>query len=347
MWNTVFGVTKEGKKAHRYILVNNKGMSVELSDFGALVLSIYVLDKYGRKRDVVLGYDNLMDYYEQNTGFGAYIGRNANRIAGAEVTIEDIKYLLDKNDNQNNLHSGFNRSHHKLYSVRNGKTDACEFVELERCSPNMEQGFPGNLEQKIRYTLTDKNEFIIDYEMLSDMTTIVNPTNHSYFNLDGHNSGTILKHYMEIYSGQMLELGNDMIPTGEIIDISDTPFDFRKSKQIGKDIDADNSQIKIAGGYDHNYIFPNDRKTRKVAKLYGADSGIRMDVYSDLCGLQVYTGNYLNGQIGQDGAIYNKRSGVCFETQFYPNSCNNPEFPSCILPAYKIFKSRTVYQFFA
>ena len=179
------------------------------------------------------------------------------------------------------------------------------------------------------------------------MTTIVNPTNHSYFNLDGHNSGTILKHYMEIYSGQMLELGNDMIPTGEIIDISDTPFDFRKSKQIGKDIDADNSQIKIAGGYDHNYIFPNDRKTRKVAKLYGADSGIRMDVYSDLCGLQVYTGNYLNGQIGKDGAIYNKRSGVCFETQFYPNSCNNPEFPSCILPAYKIFKSRTVYQFFA
>lgn len=347
MWNTVFGVTKEGKKAHRYILVNNKGMSVELSDFGALVLSIYVLDKYGRKRDVVLGYDNLMDYYEQNTGFGAYIGRNANRIAGAEVTIEDIKYLLDKNDNQNNLHSGFNRSHHKLYSVRNGKTDACEFVEMERYSPNMEQGFPGNLEQKIRYTLTDKNEFIIDYEMLSDMTTVVNPTNHSYFNLDGHNSGTILKHYMEIYSGQMLELGNDMIPTGKIIDISDTPFDFRKSKQIGKDIDADNSQIKIAGGYDHNYIFPNDRKTRKVAKLYGADSGIRMDVYSDLCGLQVYTGNYLNGQIGKDGAIYNKRSGVCFETQFYPNSCNNPEFPSCILPAYKIFKSRTAYQFFA
>ena len=207
---------------------------------------------------------------------------NANRIAGAEVTIEGTKYLLDKNDNQNNLHSGFNRSHHKLYSVRNGKTDACEFVEMERYSPNMEQGFPGNLEQKIRYTLTDKNEFIIDYEMLSDMTTVVNPTNHSYFNLDGHNSGTIFKHYMEIYSGQMLELGNDMIPTGEIIDISDTPFDFRKSKQIGK-----------------------------------------------------------------DGAIYNKRSGVCFETQFYPNSCNNPEFPSCILPAYKIFKSRTVYQFFA
>ena len=151
---------------------------------------------------------------------------------------------------------------------------------------------------------------------------------------------------MEIYSGQILEICNDMIPTGRIIDISDTPFDFRKRKQIGKDIDADNPQMKIAGGYDHNYIFQNDRKLRKVAKLYGADSGIGMDVYSDLCGLQFYTGNFLNSQIGKDGAVYKKRSGVCFETQFYPNSCNTSEFPSCILPAYKVFKSRTIYHFF-
>ena len=312
MWHTDFGITKEGEKAHRFLLTNNRGMCVELSDFGALVLSVYVLDRHGRNRDVVLGYDNLTDYYEQDTGFGAYIGRNANRIAGAEVTIEGTKYLLDKNDNQNNLHSGFNRSHHKLYSVKNGKDDVCEFVQMERYSPHMEQGFPGNLKQTIRYSLTDKNEFIIDYEMLSDMTTVV----------------------------------NDMIPTGRIIDISDTPFDFRKRKQIGKDIDADNPQMKIAGGYDHNYIFQNDRKLRKVAKLYGADSGIGMDVYSDLCGLQFYTGNFLNGQIGKDGAVYKKRSGVCFETQFYPNSCNTSEFPSCILPAYKVFKSRTIYHFF-
>ena len=143
MWYTDFGITKEGEKAHRFILTNNRGMCVELSDFGALVLSVYVLDRYGRNRDVVLGYDNLTDYYEQDTGFGAYIGRNANRIAGAEVTIEGTKYLLDKNDNQNNLHSGFNRSHHKLYSVKNGKDDVCEFVQMERYSPHMEQGFPG------------------------------------------------------------------------------------------------------------------------------------------------------------------------------------------------------------
>lgn len=346
MWHTDFGTTKDGEKVHRFLLINNRGMCVEVSDFGALVLSVYVLDRHGRNRDVVLGYDNLMDYYEQETGFGAYIGRNANRIAGAEVTIEGTKYLLDKNNNGNNLHSGFNRSHDKRYITETGKNGEGSYVEMKRHSPHLEQGFPGNLKQVIRYTLTDKNEFIIDYEMLSDMATVVNPTNHSYFNLDGHKSGTILRHDMEIYSGQILETDTEMIPTGRIVDVAGTPFDFRKRKQIGKDIGADNPLLKNAGGYDHNYIFPNDRKLRKVAKLYGADSGIQMEVFSDLCGLQVYTGNFLNGQKGKDGAVYNKQSGVCFETQFFPNSCNEPAFPSCILPAYEMFKSRTVYRFY-
>lgn len=346
MWHTDFGITKEGETAHRFLLVNSRGMCAEVSDFGALVLSVYVLDRYGRNRDVVLGYDKLSDYYEQETGFGAYIGRNANRIAGAEVTIAGTKYLLDKNDHGNNLHSGFNRSHDKLYKAKSGQSEEGRFVEMERYSPHLEQGFPGNLKQIIRYTLTDKNEFIIDYEMLCDMDTVINPTNHSYFNLDGHNSGTILKHDMEIYSQHILETDKEMIPTGQMIDVAGTPFDFRKRKQIGKDIGADNPQLKNAGGYDHNYIFPDDRKLRKVAKLYASESGIRMDVFSDLCGLQVYTGNFLNGQKGKDGAVYNKHSGVCFETQFFPNSCNEPAFPSCILPAYKMFKSRTVYKFY-
>lgn len=345
MWHTEFGTTKEGETAYRYLLMNNRGMCVEVSDFGALVLSVFVLDRYGKNRDVVLGYDNLTDYYEQETGFGAYIGRNANRIAGAEVTIEGIKYLLDKNNNGNNLHSGFNRSHDKIYRARTGQNEEGKFVELERYSSHMEQGFPGNLRQIIRYTLTDENEFIIDYEMQSDKTTVVNPTNHSYFNLDGHKSGTVLNHDMEIYSGQILETDKDMIPTGRIVDVADTPFDFRKRKRVGKEIDSENILLKNAGGYDHNYIFPNDRRLRKVAELYGADSGIVMEVFTDLCGLQVYTGNFLNGQKGKENAVYEKQSGICFETQFYPNACKEPEFPSCILPAYKVFKSRTVYQF--
>ena len=342
-----FGKTKNGEQTHLFTLENSNGMKVKVCDYGATLVSLIVPDKDGKDTDIVLGYDNVDPYQGASAFFGANVGRNANRIKGARCIIDGVEYNLESNDgdNGNNLHSGSNCTALKMWKAIYDE-NVNDKISFEILSKDMEQGFPGNLKQTIRYSLTDKNEFIIDYEMLSDMTTVVNPTNHSYFNLDGHNSGTILKHYMEIYSGQILEIGNDMIPTGRIIDISDTPFDFRKRKQIGKDIDADNPQMKIAGGYDHNYIFQNDRKLRKVAKLYGADSGIGMDVYSDLCGLQFYTGNFLNGQIGKDGAVYKKRSGVCFETQFYPNSCNTSEFPSCILPAYKVFKSRTIYHFF-
>ncbi|MCI8327282.1 MAG: galactose mutarotase [Lachnospiraceae bacterium] len=340
-----FGVTKDGEKASRFLLENGNGVSVEVSDFGALVLSILVPDRQGKKRDVVLGYGTLMDYYNNEAAFGAYIGRNANRIAGTKVTIEGSEYLLDANDNENNLHSGFNRSHDKFYQSKTGQNAEGDFVEFRRNSPHMEQGFPGALEQKIRYTLTDKNEFVIDYEIVSDRTTVVNPTNHSYFNLDGHESGTVLRHDMKIYSDEMLEINEDMIPTGRILGVADTPFDFRQKKQIGKDIDAEHLLLRIARGYDHSYVFANDRKLKKVAKLYGANSGIMMEVFSDLCGLQVYTGNFLNGQKGKDGAVYEQRSGVCFETQFYPNSCKEPKFPSSVLPAHEVFKSKTVYQF--
>lgn len=340
-----FGITKDSKKASRFILENNKGMCIEVSDFGALVLSIFVPDKFGNRKDVVLGFENLSDYYNNDVAFGAYIGRNANRIEGANVIIEGQSFVLDVNNNGNNLHSGFDRSHYKFYDSTFGKNEVESFIEFSRTSPHMEQGFPGNVIQKIRYTLTDENEFVIDYEMVSDKTTVINPTNHSYFNLDGHDSGTILKHEMEIYSDKILNIDNDMIPTGEIIDITKTPMDFQGRKEIGADIDCDYLPLTIAGGYDHNYVFLNDRKLKKVAKLYGADSGIAMTVFSDLCGLQVYSANFLNGEIGKNGAVYGKRSGICFETQFYPNSCKEASFPSCILPANEIFKSRTVYQF--
>lgn len=340
-----FGVTKDGEKASRFILENSKGMCVEVSDFGALVLSILVPDKRDSIRDVVLGFENLKDYYNNDIGLGAYIGRNANRIEGAKVTIEGKEYVVDANNNGNNLHSGFDRSHYKFYRSQFGQNEEGSFVEFSRNSPHMEQGLPGNLEQKIRYMLTEKNEFIIDYEMVCDKMTIVNPTNHSYFNLDGHNSGTILQHEMEIYSDKVLNIDRNLIPTGEIINVTKTPMDFQYRKEIGKDIDSDYLPLIIAGGYDHNYVFSNDRKLKKVAKLYAADSGITMAVFSDLCGLQVYSGNFLNGQTGKAGAIYIKRSGICFETQFYPNSCKEASFPSCILPGDEVFQSRTVYQF--
>lgn len=340
-----FGETKTGQTAYKYFLHNSKGMRVVLSDFGALVLSIEIPDANGLLRDVALGFEKIEDYYCIETGMGAYIGRNANRIKDAKVRINGEEYILDQNDGNNNLHSGFNRSHCKIYKAKQGCSQDEMYVEFYRISPDMEQGMPGNLQQKIRYTLTEKNEFIIDYEMVCDKTTIVNPTNHTYFNLDGHNEGDILNQKMEIYSDKFLETDSNLIPTGIILDVANTPMDFCCKKKIGKDIYSDFLQLKYANGYDHNYCFENDKKMKKMAKIYASESGINMTVFSDLCGLQVYSGNFLNSERGKYGCIYKKNTGICFETQFYPNSCNDRRFASPILAAGKNFKSRTIYQF--
>ena len=340
-----FGVTREGDIASKYILKNKAGMELEVSDFGALVLAIRVPDKNKNLRDIVLGFETLDNYYDTATGFGAYVGRNANRIQGANVVIEGENYQLDINDNDNNLHSGFDRSHCKFYQTLHGENAEGAYVEFERISPHMEQGFPGNLEQKIRYTLTENSEFIIDYEMVSDKTTVINPTNHSYFNLNGHDSGDILGHELEIYSEAYLPTDKQLIPTGEIFSVQGTPMDFRLKKAVGRDIDSEYEQLKLAGGYDHNYIFKNDRELKLVAKLYGNDSGIIMSIFSDLCGMQVYSGNFLEGEKGKDGTTYGRRSGICFETQFYPNSCKDKRFPSCMVLAENMFHSRTIYRF--
>lgn len=345
MEKKAFGITKDSEKAVKYILKNTIGMEMEASDFGALILSVRVPDRNGVKRDVVLGFDTLEAYYDNSIGFGAYIGRNGNRIEGACVTIEGVKYPLDVNDNDNNLHSGNDRSHYKFYQAVTGESEEGSFVEFLRTSPHLEQGFPGNLKQRIRYTLTEENEIVIDYDMVSDKTTVVNPTNHSYFNLSGHDSGDVLSHELEIYSEGFLPTDKYLIPTGEIWPVAGTPMDFRTKKPVGKDIQADYEPLKIAGGYDHNYVFENDGVLKAVAGLYSPESGIRMKVYTDLCGLQIYSGNFLDGIKGKGGASYERNAGICFETQFYPNACKEPKFPSSILPAGKVFRSRTVYKF--
>ncbi len=345
MKKLVFGKTREGAEASKFVLTNQKGMIIEVSDFGALILAIRVANKTGESVDVQLGYDTLEEYYDNDRGFGAYIGRNGNRIEGAEVTLDGVSYQLDQNNGRNNLHSGFNRSHTKLYQAVTGESEEGSYVELTRTSAHLEQGFPGNLEQKIRYTLTEANEILIDYEMVSDMTTVVNPTNHSYFNLVGHNSGDVLSHMMEIYAEAFLPTDEELIPTGEIMPVEGTPMDFRKPKAVGQDIDAAFLPLQLGGGYDHNYCFTNDGQLKSVAKLYSPDSGIEMEVLTDLCGMQVYSGNFLDGVKGKDGAFYQKRDGICFETQFYPNACKDPRFPSSVLEAGKVMKSRTIYRF--
>lgn len=342
---TDYGITRKGETAGKYTLRNKAGVQVEISDFGALILAIRVNDRAGVERDVVLGYDTLEEYYNNDCGFGAYIGRNGNRIQGACVTLEGVEYELEANDNGNNLHSGSNRSHYQFYKATTGEREEGCFVQLERISLHLEQGFPGNLKQKICYTLTDKNQLVIDYEMESDKKTVVNPTNHSYFNLAGHDGGNILSHELEIYADAFLPTDEELIPTGEIATVKDTPMDFRQKKTVGRDINTEYGPLQIAGGYDHNYVFENDGVLKSVAKLYCPESGIYMKVFTDLCGMQVYSGNFLNGVKGKQGAVYEKNAGICFETQFYPNACKEAGFPSSILEAGKVFCSRTVYEF--
>ena len=345
MKKEAFGITKNGEKASKYILDRGTGMEVVISDFGALLLSILVEDRLGGKRDVLLGYDTLEEYYRNNCGFGAYIGRNANRIQGACVTLEGVEYQLEANDNGNNLHSGSNRSHYQFYGAVTGEDTGSSYVQLTRTSPHLEQGFPGNLEQSIRYTLTDENQLVIDYEMKSDQTTVVNPTNHSYFNLAGHDRGDILAHELEIYSDGFLTTDEKLIPTGETVQVEGTPMDFRRKKPVGQEITAEYRPLQLAKGYDHNYIFHPDGMLKPVAKLYCPESGIVMKVSTDLCGMQFYSGNFLNGIKGKNGAIYQKHAGLCLETQFYPNACKEPKFPSSVLEAGRVFSSRTIYEF--
>ena len=340
-----WGLSREGKEVSKYYLDNEKGLEVVLSDLGAEILNIFVTDKDGKKVDVLLGYDTIEEYYDNSCGFGAYIGRNANRIKGARVTLDGVEYQLEDNNNGNNLHSGSNRSHYQVYEASMGQTQDSCYVEMKRMSPDMEQDLPGNLDQTIRYTLTQAGELILDYIMCSDKTTVINPTNHSYFNLAGHNSGSVENQILEVYAEGFTPTDATLAPTGEIAPVEGTPMDFRTPKKIGQDIRADYEPLKLAGGYDHNYVLKNDGKLHKAARLKSEETGIVMETETDLCGIQIYSANFLDHKRGKGGCFYEKRGGICFETQFYPNACNEPSFPSSVVPAGKTFHSRTLYRF--
>lgn len=341
-----FGKTKTGEEAFLYTLTNKNGMSVGLTDFGACIVTIFVPDKSGKLEDVVLGYDDVSGYEANSPGFGSFIGRHGNRIGGASFELNGKKYELEKNDGENNLHGGFTGYNKFLYETEVFEEEDTDSVEFSRLSPHMEQGFPGNLDISVTYTLTSENELVIEYLAVSDKDTIVNLTNHSYFNLAGHNSGSILDHKVMLDANKFTPTDDVLIPTGEMRNVEGTPMDFRKAKTIGQDINADYEPLKQAGGYDHNYILNNNRaEVTKVAELEDEKSGRIMEVYTDLPGMQLYTGNFLDNEKGKGGVVYKKRAGVCFETQFFPNSCNRPEFPSCVLKAGEEYDTVTVFKF--
>ncbi len=337
-----FGVTKEGKEVTRYTIENRNGMTADVIDYGANLVRLFVPDKNGNLEDIVLGFDNVAAYEVNGCFFGSLIGRHGNRIGDAKFELNGQTYELEKNDGKNNLHGGTPGYNKVMYEAETSDNS----VRFSRVSPDMEQGYPGNLTLSVTYTLTNDNELKLTYHASTDKDTLCNMTNHSYFNLKGHAAGDITDHIVWIRANGITETTDDLIPNGRILDVTGTPMDFRTKKTIGKDIGADFEPLKIAGGYDHNYVLDKEKgMLEKVAELSEEKSGRIMEVYTDLPGMQLYTGNFIEREEGKEGMVYKKRDGVCFETQYFPNSVNVPEFEPCILKAGEEFESTTIYKF--
>lgn len=337
-----FGATKNGEKASCYVLKNSKGMEAVVSDFGASLLKLYVPDKDGKTQDVVLGYETLEDYENGGDSLGATVGRVANRIGMAEFELNRKKYELTKNDNgKNTLHGGIDFYNKRMWDV---KEEDDTHVVFALVSPDGDQGFPGEVKIEVSYTITEENELKIHYHAIPDQDTLLNMTNHSYFNLSGHASGTAWNAKVWIDADAFTETDAELIPTGTVVPVEGTPMDFRKEKVVEKEIGADYTPLKLAGGYDHNWVL-NGKGFRKAASAESEETGIKMEVYTDLPGMQFYSGNFLAGSKGKEGAVYEKGYGICFETQYFPDAIHKENFESPITKAGEVYDTTTVYKF--
>lgn len=337
-----FGSTSKKEEAVLYTLTNENGMSASITNYGAALVKLNVPDKEGKLRDVVLGYDDVTGYEKGGGSFGAPVGRNANRIGGAVITIQDKTYELEKNDNGNNLHSGTNYYNKRIWNVGE-KTDSK--IEFVLHSPDGDQGYPGTLDMHVTYELTEDNELRLIYDAVPDQDTIINMTNHSYFNLDGHDSGNVLKELVTLDADYFTRADAQSIPTGELVDVTGTPMDFRMPRTLGEAIDADYEAVRLGKGYDHNWVLKNNGKFDKVAQAVSEKSGIVMEVWTDLPGMQMYTANFLDNEHGKKGAVYGIRDAVCFETQYFPDAVHHENFASPICKKGMPYHTVTSYKF--
>ncbi len=337
-----YGTDSKGNVCNAYVLKNKNGMQVEVLDYGAIVRTIEVPDRNKDLVDVVLGYDTIEGYENGTVFFGAPVGRSANRIGCATLNITGVEYPLTKNDGDNNLHSGLDYYHNRMWEVKE-VTDTRIVLALH--SPDGDQGYPGNLDITITYVLTEENELRMEYRALTDQDTIFNMTNHSYFNLDGHASGDVLEQKIWLDSEAYTRADSTSIPTGEIVSVAGTPMDFQAGRVIGADISADYEALNFGNGYDHNWVLKNQGEFQLIGSLTSEVSGIQMEVYTDLPGVQIYTGNFIQNVKGKNAVIYNERAGVCFETQFFPDAVHHENFASPIIEAGKEFTTTTSYKF--
>lgn len=334
-----FGRTGDGREVVRYEMKNGNGMVVRILSFGCTVQSIFVPDRDGRLRDVVLGYDTLKGYEDGGVFLGAFVGRYANRIKGAEFELNGRTYHLSKNDGNNHLHGGFSKE------VFDGRIEG-DSVVFERVSPPKEEGYPGTLSVQVRYRLTEENALEISYRATTDEDTVINLTNHSYFNLNGEGTSDVLSQYIKIDADAFTEVGEETIPTGRILSVEGTPLDLRKDRRIGERIDDEDAQMRLCRGYDHNFVLNgNAGELREVAEAWSEESGIALFCSTTQPGMQFYSGNWLKDEHGKGDSVYQVRGGFCLETQHYPCAPNYPQFPSAALKAGDVYREKTVYRF--
>ncbi len=339
-----FGTLADGTKIQAHTLINSHGVQATVLDFGATLISVKAPDKAGKIEDIALGCDRLADYVKGTPYFGCTTGRVCNRIARGEFTLEGKKYTLEKNNGPNHLHGGKNSIDKQVWQAKEFKAKDAVGVAFTHTSKDGFNGYPGNLALKVTYTLNDKNELRIDYEATTDQTTPVNLTNHGYWNLAGHAAGDVLGHEVQIVADRYTPTDDTLIPTGKIVPVEGTPFDFRTPKTIGSRI----GEIKgDPGGYDLNFVLNSGgKKLALAARVVDPKSGRILEIETDQPGIQFYSGNFLDGtQVGKGGVKYRKHAGFCLETQHLPDAVNQPSFPSVILKPGETFKTSTIHRF--
>lgn len=340
-----FKTEVNGEQVGLFTLKNKSGMEVCFTNYGARIVSVMVPDKDGNMKDVVLGFDNIRDYMNISNNFGATIGRYGNRINQGKITIDGVEYQLPQNNYGHSLHGGPNGWDTKVFTTKLPNNNS---VEMSLVSPDGDANYPGTIQAKVTFTLTDDNAIDIKYEATTDKKTVINMTNHSYFNLSGDSSKPITNDILYINANQFTPVDDTFMTTGEILPVAGTPMDFTTPKKVGEEIDNfDYQQLKNGNGYDHNWVLNTNGDIKALAaKVTSPESGISLEVYTDEPGIQVYTGNFLDGTVkGKKGIIYNQRAAICLETQHYPDSPNKPDWPSVILEPGQTYKSRCIYKF--
>jgi aldose 1-epimerase len=343
----LFGKTAEGCPVEIYALTNKRGIEARIMTYGGIIVSLKTPDKNGKFDDIVLGYDDLQSYLKASPYFGALIGRYGNRIARGSFALEGVQYQLAVNNGANHLHGGVKGFDKQIWTARVLASGDAPRLELSYSSHDGEEGYPGNVSVKVTYALTDDNGLKIDYEATADKDTIINLTNHSYFNLAGAGKGDILKHELMLNADRFTPVDAGLIPTGELRDVTGTPFDFRQPTPIGARIGQADEQLKFGNGYDHNFVLnTNGDLKRLAARVVEPTTGRTMEVYTMEPGAQFYSGNFLDGtNIGKGGKPYHFRYGFCLETQHFPDSPNKPQFPSVVLKKDAAYQTTTIYKF--